>query len=139
MKTHKEELSTIQYLGKRRTQSESASAPAQDHSEDDSSDEQEDSEEETSNVEEQCAEESTPTKNQPCACLHVSGLPDFAVKEVVQSLYPSNTKLEICDKKLKGKRYALVHFESAEEATRVMKASENVNVNGEKLTVKFHK
>jgi hypothetical protein len=36
-------------------------------------------------------------------------------------------------------RYALVHFESAEEATRVMKASENVNVNGEKLTVKFHK
>lgn len=67
MKSHKEELSTIQYLGKRRTQSESASAPAQDHSEDDSSDEQEDSEEETSNAEEQCSEESTPTKNQPCA------------------------------------------------------------------------
>lgn len=35
-------------------------------------------------------------------------------------------------------RYALVHFESIEEATRALETSKDVSVNGDTLTVKFH-
>ena len=135
-KTHQEELSVIQYIGKRRTQSLSALAskiksgvqPENNsgvQSENDSGDE--DSEEETLNTEEEVDQSVHQEDVQPCAwyisliilmlsylnksfnfamvfSLHVSGLPDLAVKEVIQSLYPSNTKIEIGDKKLKGKR-----------------------------------
>ncbi|KAK4013133.1 hypothetical protein OUZ56_025372 [Daphnia magna] len=140
-KTQTEELALIQYLGKKTPNKPSTalastkSSVEENQSENNTSDD--DCEEETSITAEEVLENSEDI--QPCPCLYVSGLPDIAVTEIIKSLFPTNTKIEIGDKKLKGKRYALVHFGSTEDAVRVMEASKDVSVNGERLMVKFHK
>merc|ERR1712071_261424 len=61
----------------------------------------------------------------------IDGLPLFATQEVLQSLYPKQTKIVVGKQDTRGKLQAVVHFASAAEATEALKASEGVNVNGE--------
>ncbi|XP_057378357.1 uncharacterized protein LOC130700329 [Daphnia carinata] len=132
-KTQTEELALIQYLGKKTP----SKPPTKEENQSESNTSDDYCEEETSVTAEEVLEDSEELLR--CPCLLVSGLPDIAVTEVIKSLYPTNTKVEIGEKKLNGKRYALVHFGSTEEAVRVMEASKDVSVNGERLMVKFHK
>ncbi|KAI9553614.1 hypothetical protein GHT06_021536 [Daphnia sinensis] len=132
-KTKTEELALIQYLGKKTLNK----PPTKERNQSKSNTSDGDCQAETSITAEDILEDSEDIE--PCPCLFVSGLPDIAVTEVIKSLYPTHTKVEIGYQKLKGKRYALIHFGSTEDAVRVMEASKDVSVNGERLMVKFHK
>jgi len=80
-----------------------------------------------------------PINPKSCKCLHVTGLPLFATEEVLRSMYPINSEISISKQNFKGKKQGYVSFSSAEEATEAFKASKDINVNGEPLTITLHK
>lgn len=68
-------------------------------------------------------------------CLIVKGLPLLASQQVLQSLFPQSTNIQIGTKKVNGRRVGLVRFTTEEEAAKAMASSSGVSVNGEALTV----